>query len=62
MGNEEIEIKRLLLSLERSLLVNTVRTDKRYISELLDEHFKEYTSSGKVYCYKSGDVFDENIE
>ena len=62
MGNEEIEIKGLLLSLECSLLANTVRTDKKYISELLDEHFKEYTSSGKVYCYKPGDIFEESFE
>jgi len=62
MGNEEIEIKGLLLSLENSLLANTVRTDEKHISELLDEHFKEYTSSGKVYCYTPGDVFGKNIE
>ena len=62
MGNEEIEIKGLLLSLERSLLTNTVRTDEKHISELLDEHFKEYTSSGKVYCYNPGDVFGKSIE
>jgi hypothetical protein len=44
------------------LLHNSVRNDKKRISELLDEHFKEYTSSGKVYSYQPGDTFGDNKE
>ena len=62
MGNEETEIRNILYNLERSLLHNSVRNDKKHISELLDEHFKEYTSSGKVYCYNPGDIFGDNKE
>jgi hypothetical protein len=60
MGNEETEIKSILLGLERSLLDNSVRTDGLKISEIVDKNFKEYTSSGKVYRYKPGDIFGEN--
>jgi hypothetical protein len=62
MSNEEINIRNLLLNLERLLLDNSVRTDQKRISGLLFEQFKEYTSSGKVYRYKPGDVFGENKE
>jgi hypothetical protein len=60
MGNEETEIRNILYNSERSLLLNSVRNDKKRISELLDEHFKEYTSSGKVYSYIPGDIFGNN--
>lgn len=62
MDTEDIEIAKLLLNLERSLLDSSVRTDQKRISGLLHERFKEYTSSGKVYRYTHGDVFGENKE
>jgi hypothetical protein len=41
MGNEETEIKSILLSLERSLLDNTVRTDGHRLSEVVYFFTKE---------------------
>ncbi len=46
-----------ILNAERMLVSNTVRTNNALIEELLSENFVEYCSSGKVYCYKNGDVF-----
>lgn len=64
MGNEESKVKEELLGLERLLLENIVRCNAHRISQILDQHFKEYTSSGKIYVYRKGDIFgkiDENV-
>lgn len=62
MHDEDFDIAAHLLRLEQSLLDDSVRTDHRRISELLDERFKEYASSGKAYRYTSGDAFGKNAE
>lgn len=62
MDNDEIELKLILLNYERLLLTDAIRVDQERISELLDIHFKEYTSSGKIYQYTAGDIFGVSKE
>lgn len=60
MGNEAGEVKEILAGLERQLLDDSVRCDTHRISLILDERFKEFTTSGKVYNYAIGDVFGKS--
>lgn len=52
-------IEKLIFQLENDLLKLEVRKSPQKISELLAEDFIEFTSSGSVYNYKIGDVFQE---
>lgn len=50
---------------EYELLKSEVRKSSERIEELLTEDFIEFTSSGKAYYYKAGEVFqnkDDNTE
>ena len=52
MGNEETEIKSILLSLERSLLDNTVRTDGHRLSEVVYFFTKEQLAQIQNMMYE----------
>lgn len=47
-----------ILELENELLKSEIRCSSEKISQLLSENFIEFCSSGKVYHYSVGDVFD----
>ena len=51
------DLEKEILKLENELLLSKTRKSARRISEILDEEFTEYTSSGQEYHYKKGDVF-----
>ena len=51
------DLEKEILKLENELLLSKTTKSARRISEILDEEFTEYTSSGQEYHYKKGDVF-----
>lgn len=51
-------LKETIYELEKSLMTPETRRDAQGIKTLMSEDFFEFCSSGKVYRYKSGDVFD----
>jgi len=53
-----LSIKNEIFNLEKLLLDNTVRVNPNRVSEILSDNFFEYGSSGKIYYYKPGDVFN----
>ena len=53
-------LEKHIFDLEQSLLQPEVRQSSEKIAELLSDDFFEFCSSGKIYFYKKGDVFDEN--
>ena len=55
-------LSRHILSLEQSLLTPEVRQSAQRIAELLSDQFMEFTSSGKVYRYRRGDIFIASAE
>ena len=57
MDKESLE--KHIFELEDRLLQPEVRSSAEKIAELLHIDFFEYCSSGSVYCYRKGDVFDE---
>jgi len=48
----------LILELEKKLMDHDVRSDAVELKKLLESEFVEFGSSGKVYKYTEGDVFD----
>lgn len=50
-------LEKEILRLENDLLSSEIRKSSEKINEILDDEFVEYTSSGKEYHYKKGDVF-----
>lgn len=53
------KLERHICSLENELLKPEVRLSAKRISELLAKGFFEFGSSGRVYNYTAGDVFDD---
>ncbi|WP_428865173.1 DUF4440 domain-containing protein [Clostridium sediminicola] len=47
-----------ILELENELLKPETRQSAKKISELLSEDFIEFCSSGKIYHYSNGDIWD----
>jgi hypothetical protein len=56
---EKSLLEKQIFDLECLLLQPFVRRSAEKIAELLAEDFFEFCSSGKVYRYKKGDVFDD---
>lgn len=52
-------LKKHILQLEKDLLKSNIRKSPEKIGEILAEDFTEYTSTGKVYHYSIGDVFQQ---
>lgn len=52
-------LKETIYHLENELLKSDVRKSAEKISELLSEDFQEVTSSGQLYFYKKGDVYQD---
>lgn len=52
-------LEKEILKLENNLLLSSTRKSAEKINEILDDEFTEYTSSGKEYHYKKGDVFQD---
>ncbi|HCW53292.1 MAG TPA: DUF4440 domain-containing protein [Clostridium sp.] len=52
---ESLEEK--ILKLEKDLLLSSTRKSAEKISEILDEEFIEFTSSGTIYHYEKGDIY-----
>ena len=50
-----------IFELENKLLKSETRQSAEKISELLSDNFTEFCSSGNIYNYNKGDVFDKNI-
>lgn len=51
------DLEKEILNLENNLLLSSIRKCPEKISEILDDSFVEYTSSGQEYHYKRGDIF-----
>lgn len=51
-------LSRSILELELSLLKSEVRQSAQCVEELLSADFMEFTSSGKIYRYQRGDIFN----
>ena len=49
-----------IIELEKELFKSEVRKSFNKINDLLSKDFFEFTSSGKEYKYKIGDVFQED--
>jgi hypothetical protein len=56
------KLERHICNLENDLLKPEVRLSAERISGLLAEGFFEFGSSGRIYNYTAGDVFDDNGE
>jgi len=54
-------LEKHIFELENELLKSETRQSAEKISELLSDNFTEFCSSGNIYNYNKGDVFDENI-
>lgn len=48
-----------ILQLEKELLKSEVRKSSQKINEILSDDFIEFCSSGNIYLYKNGDIFQE---
>lgn len=48
-----------ILQLEKELLKSEVRKSSQKINEILSDDFIEFCSSGNIYRYKNGDIFQE---
>lgn len=51
-------LEKHIFGLEQSLLQPEFRKSSEKIAELLSNDFCEFCSSGKIYIYKKGDIFD----
>jgi hypothetical protein len=51
-----------IFELENELIKSETRQSAEKISELLSDDFTEFCSSGNIYNYNNGDVFDKNIK
>ena len=54
-------LEKHIFELENELLKSETRQSAEKISELLSDNFTEFCSSGNIYNYNKGDVFDKNI-
>jgi hypothetical protein len=54
-----MKLKERILQLEKELLKSEVRKSSQKINEILSDDFIEFCSSGNIYCYKNGDIFQE---
>lgn len=54
------KLEQHICNLENDLLKPEVRLSAEKISEFLSKDFFEFGSSGRVYNYTAGDVFDDN--
>jgi hypothetical protein len=54
-------IEKHIFELENELLRTETRRSAEKISKLLSDDFIEFCSSGNIYKYNKGDVFDKNI-
>ena len=54
-------IEKHIFELENELLKTETRQSAEKISELLSDDFIEFCSSGNIYKYNKGDVFEKNI-
>ena len=52
-------IEKHIFELEKELLKPETRQSSKKISELLSDNFVEFCSSGNIYHYNKGDVFDK---
>jgi hypothetical protein len=58
---EQIKLlEKHILELEKDLLKPEIRKSSEEISKLLSDEFIEFSSSGNIYNYNNGDVFDKN--
>ncbi len=57
---EKTILEKHIFDLEQSLLQPEVRQSSEKIAELLSDDFCEFCSSGKIYLYKKGDIFDKD--
>jgi hypothetical protein len=48
----------LILNLEKKLMEHDIRSNAEELKKILESEFVEFGSSGKVYKYTEGDVFD----
>lgn len=60
MKHEIESLEKHIFELEKALLNSETRKSAEKINELLSEDFIEFTSSGNIYHYNKGDVFDED--
>lgn len=61
--NRQIElIEKHILELEEKLFKPEIRKSAEKISEILSEDFIEFCSSGSMYNYNKGDIFDNDID
>ena len=59
--NQQIELlEKYIFELEKELLKPEIRKSAEKISELLSDDFIEFCSSGNIYHYNKGDVFDND--
>jgi len=56
LKNNDIEI--MIFELEKKLLYEDIRKSAEELEKLLEYNFVEFCSSGKIYKYKKGDIFD----
>jgi len=54
-------LEKHIFELENELLKSETRQSAEKISKLLSDDCTEFCSSGKIYNYNKGDVFDKNI-
>jgi len=60
-GIEQIELlEKYILELEKDLLKPETRNSSEKISKLLSDDFIEFSSSGSIYNYNKGDIFDND--
>lgn len=60
LGGMNMElITKQIFELENELLKSETRKSAEKLSKLLSEDFIEYCSSGTIYHYNKGDIFDE---
>ncbi|HOQ02098.1 MAG TPA: DUF4440 domain-containing protein [Acetivibrio sp.] len=55
---EKTILEKHIFDLEQSLLQPEVRQSSEKIAELLSDDFCEFCSSGNIYLYNKGDIFD----
>ena len=60
MKHQIESLEKHIFELEKALLNPETRKSAEKISEILSEDFIEFTSSGHIYHYNKGDVFDND--
>ena len=54
-------LEKHIFEMENELLKSETRQSAEKIGELLTDDFTEFCSSGNIYNYNKGDIFDNNI-